>query len=120
MKMACSFMVGTPVECRLGSLYSEMRKAAREGARRAHFFSGQGSGSGIEAREQPGARVRPEAIRATRRDAERLGRLVECEAGEIAEFHEFRRPGVAFRQRVEGVVNGQQLVRRPLQWNVGV
>src|SRR5690349_632706 len=125
MKMACSSITGAPFGCRLRSLYCAMRNAAIEGA----DFSSVSprvcgprlyGGVGVEAREEPGPCVGPGAVRGARRDAQRLGRLVEREAGEIAEFDELGRTGVGLCQHVERVVNGQEFFRRPLQREVGL
>src|SRR6266545_414524 len=72
-------------------------------------FFGTGSGAADGAPE-PGAGVRPEAVRRPRGDVQGPGRLVDRQAGEVAELDQLSRLGVGDGQPGERLVHREDLV----------
>ena len=68
-----------------------------------------------ELRAQPGLGVVPGTISTGPRQPHQLGRLLHGEPRIEPELHELRRFGVHFRQCIEGLVDGQQVIGR-IRW----
>jgi hypothetical protein len=59
---------------------------------------------------EPGSRIGPQAFGGARGDVQGVGGLDRSQAGEVAEFHQFRGTWVLDGQSVEGLVQRQQFV----------
>src|SRR4051794_14556701 len=66
---------------------------------------------GLDPCEKPGAGVDPVAAGGADRDAQRLGRLLHREAGEVTQLHQLRLLRVSPRKLVQRLVERQQLRR---------
>src|SRR5438105_4598762 len=58
----------------------------------------------LELFKEPGPGIGPQQVGRARRDAQDLGRLLAGQAGEEAEFDQFRRPGVRAAQLLQHLI----------------
>src|SRR5262249_32207709 len=71
-------------------------------------FRGVGSGPALELLEEPGPREGPAEVGGPGRDAQRLGRLLVAQPGEVAELHQLGRLGVLAGEEGQGLVQGDE------------
>src|SRR5438034_164256 len=79
-----------------------------------------GNGASAEALEQPGADIAPLPVQRPLRQAEDFRRLVRRQPAEVAQQHDLRLDGVLLFQIIQGLVDGEDVVRRRLQDGPGL